>query len=205
MHSQDTQSESSEKPVLLPAIEHLGLPVFLFGVSFLLITALVTNVLAPDRFPVKIGDHVVRLIDLESEQQALLSRRADLQATSQSAVSNRSPILHRVQELQAGIPPVGVVLLALDDARQTFKTAALDPVSLTAIALTASGTQIVIAGSVRDAAGTTMKTLAAFVDRLRAIPEISSVSEPEYVQQNDVDGVPMSPFSITLSLRHAAS
>lgn len=196
-------SNISPADALGTAIEKLALPVFLFGVVFLFATIVLTILLTPDRFPVRIGDRSVRLIDLEEEQRKLLLEKAELQSTRVSESDSKAPVLRQLLLLRKHVLPVGTVLLAIDTARARFKTDTVDPISLPQITVGASGSTIAMTGEVRDMAGSTIKTLAAYVDRLRAIPSVASVSEPEYVALKDADGTNVSPFSIILTLVHA--
>ena len=213
MQPESTPKSHGDAPlrsVLLPAFERLGFPILLFGIVFFFVTLLVTLVLTPDRFPVRIGDRVVRLIDLEQEQKKLLVEKVDLEGKRDSSIDTRAPVLHQLGVLRSRIVPVGTVLLAIDDVRLRFKTARVDPISLPQISVSpsspssASGVTIKIGGEVRDGGGKTMQTLASFVDGLRAIPSVLSVSEPEYAEKTDPDGTTVSPFSISLTLIHAA-
>ncbi len=206
MKSTETvQDDSTPGRVLLAAIERLSLPAFLFGVVFLCTMMIVTFILTPDRFPVRIGDRVVRLIDLEAEQGKLLLEKADLQAKEIDIVGTKTPALYLLASVRPKIVPVGTVLLAIEHVRTRFKTETVDPISFPQISVGGSGTVIKVGGAVRDMGGSTMRTLASFVDQLRAIPMVESVSEPEYSERKDGDGTSISPFSLTIILQHASS
>ncbi|MSR67247.1 hypothetical protein EXS65_00245 [Candidatus Peribacteria bacterium] len=204
--SDPAHGDSTPSKVLLAAIERLSLPALLFGIVFFVTMIAVTIVLTPDRFPVRIGDRVVRLIDLEAEQEKLLLEKADLQAKHIDVVDAKTPALHLLGSLKPRNVSVGTVLLAIESVRTRFKTDSVDPISLPQISVSGSGTVIKIAGEVRDIGGSTMRTLASFVDQLRAIPLVSSVSEPEYVERKETDdSTTVSPFSMTIILHDASS
>lgn len=203
--SKEPQDDIRPMQVLLGVMERLGLPVFLFGFLFLILTTALTFVLTPDRFPVRIGDRVVRLIDLKDEQKKLLSEKANLTAKEIAVPDSRAPVLRQLALLKPRVTSVGTVLLAIDDVRLRFKTDTVDPVSLPQITVNGSGTVITLGGVVKDSGASTMRTLASFVDGLRSIPSVLSVSEPEYTEKKDTDGVSLSPFSIVITLPHAAS
>ncbi len=190
--------------MFLQTLERLGFSALIFGIVFFAATVAITLLLSPDRFPVRIGDRVVRLIDLEAEQKALLVEKVELEAGHDVSLDSRAPVLHQLSLLKPRITPVGTVLLAIDDVRVRFRTESVDPISLPRISVT-SGTVITLGGEVRDSNGSTMRTLASFVDGLRAIPSVLSVSEPEYSEKKDAAGIGISPFSITLTLPHADS
>lgn len=188
--------------ILLPAISRLGVPVFLFSVVFLVATIGLRVLLTPDRFPVRIGDHVVRLSALEAEQKALLEQHADLMNQHGVVTESRAPVLHQMQVLAARIPPIGRVMMGIDDVRAGFAAGGIDPISIVQITADGSGGTVTLHGEVKDAGDRSIQMLASFVDVLRAMPFPVSVSEPEYVRRTNADGTISSPFVITVSLTH---
>ncbi len=201
-HMSAPQKTVRPSEVLLPAMERLGIPVFLFGVVFLLAMFLLTLVVRPDRFPVRVGDKVLRLSDLAEEQRILLSQKVDLEVRADPLSAARAPVLRQVTDLRRSFSPVGRVLLSIDDVRAAFTTKESDPISLPSVSVSGSGSVIVLGGEVRGQGGS-MQILASFIDGLRAISVVESVTEPEYKEYHNTDGTVSSPFSITLTLRHA--
>lgn len=203
----DTHPPKASAPlqtgVLLPAIARLGFPLFVFSVMLLGATLGLRLLLTPDRFPVRIGDRVVRLADLEAEQEALLLRKADLLNRHTGITESRAPVLNQLRQLSRQIPPIGRVLPAIEDVRTSFAAGGTDPVSIAQITIDRSQARIVLTGDVKNAGDRSIQMLASFVDGLRAIP--LSVSEPEYVQRQNPDGTTSSPFLITVSLPHAVA
>ncbi len=197
-------SPNANSGTLLSAIGKLGLSVALFGGVFLASTVFVTLIVTPDRFPVHIGGTIVRLKDLEAEQKALLLAKANLQTRRSPVTGSKAPVLHQVQRIAETLAPVGQAMIAVDDVRASFKAGASDPISFPSVIVSGSGSKIFLGGQVRDTGGRSTQILAAFVDGLRSIPLVQSVSEPEYVQQNAAEGATVSPFSLTLTLKHAA-
>ena len=193
---------TSSASVLLPALADLGISVLLFGVVFLSATAALVVLATPDRFPVRIGDRVVRLSDLESEQKALLSRKVDLQSRRSPATETRAPVLHQLSLLRSRVLPVGPMLLKIEDVRRSYASGTTDPISLLETDVSGSGTIIRVTGEVKAPTGQSIRTLASFVDALRALPLVFSVSEPEYAEHPLSEDVVISPFSIMLSLAH---
>ncbi len=198
------QSSHAPASVLGPAIARLGIPVFLFSVVFLAATLVLRLLLTPDRFPVRIGDRVVRLSDLEQEQKLLMEQRADLTNRQGFVTESRAPVLHQMRLLAARIPPIGRVLMGAEEARSSFRAGGSDPVSFSQITADGSGATVTLVGDVKNAGDRSMQILASFVDGLRAMPLPVSVSEPEYVQRTHPDGTVSSPFTIHISLTHAA-
>lgn len=203
----DTHPPKASAPlqtgVLLPAIARLGLPLFVFSVMLLSATLGLRLLLTPDRFPVRIGDRVVRLADLEAEQEVLLLRKADLLNRHTGITESRAPVLNQLRQLSHQIPPIGRALLAIEDVRTSFAAGGIDPVSIAQITIDGSQAKIVLTGAVKNVGDRSTQMLALFVDGLRAIALPLSVSEPEYVQQQNPDGTTSSPFLITVSLPHA--
>ncbi len=203
----DTPPPSEPSPpasssVLLPAISRLGVPVFLFGVAFLIATSVLTSLVTPDRFPVRIGDTVVRLIDLEAEQKKLLQEKSALEMTSGLFEESRTPVLHQLGLLRSHIVPVGRLLLQIEESRVSFRSGDHDPIVLASLQISGSGSRILLGGEVRTPGDSSMQTLASFVDILRSLPHVASVREPEYTKHQETDGTTVSPFSITLLLDH---
>jgi hypothetical protein len=189
----------TDAAVLLPALSKLGVPVGIFGAAFFVIAVVITLLFSPDRFPVRAGDKTVRLYDLESEERALKSRKAELLETRQKILgSSEATILRQVEKLRADITPVGTVLLGIETVRASFKAAGNDPISIPQVNF--DGTHLTIGGEVRDSSGRSMQVLASFVDELRALGAVTSVSEPEYKTNTLPDGTTVSPFTITLTL-----
>lgn len=194
--------ETPVGPVLVPALSRLGFPVLLFGGVFLGLTVVLTVLVSPDRFPVRVGDRIVRLSELEAEEKALRVSEATLLKTRASLkTEEKAPVLHQVAKLKATLTPVGRSLLLVDQVRLSFKNASTDPISLPRIHVRTDGT-IVIGGEVRDLGGRSVQLLASFVDGLRDLPTVASVSEPEYLSAQEKDGTSVSPFTLTLTLNH---
>jgi hypothetical protein len=188
--------------VLLPALERLGLPLCIFGVVFLCATFFLTVLLTPDRFPVRIGERVIRVQDLESEEKFLASKQAKLlMLRAKLSEESRSSMLHDVEKLKADILPWGRALLSIDEVRRSFATAGSDPISLPVVEVRGAEGKILLGGEVRDASGRSIQLLASFVDGLRKDPLFQSVSEPEYQQVLEPNGTSVSSFSITLLLK----
>lgn len=191
-----------QESVLLPAMARLGVPVLVFGACFLLLVWAVTFLTSPDRFPVHTGDAIVRLQDLESRVQFLESQKATLEKTRQQLqMTEKAPVLMRVASLRRAIVPLGDVLLSIEEARSSLSHAPNALISLPRMEY-ADGT-LTLGGDVRDASGRSMQILAQFVDSLRMISAVASVSEPEYVTQPRAEGGSVSPFILTLTLRRA--
>lgn len=191
----------SPDPVLVSAIRRMGLPLFIFGSIFFLISVALQFIVSPDRFPVRMGDKTVPLIELEEEEKRLRSRQAELLETrARILASSNAPVLLRVERLREDILPVGAALLAVEDMRSSFGTGGADPIALARIDFAEE--KIVLGGDVRDTAGRSIQILASFVDGLRTIPFLSSVSEPEYRADPLDGGGTIAPFSLTLTLRH---
>ncbi len=55
-----------------------------------------------------------------------------------------------------------------------------------------------VTGDVRFVDVRSMTILSAFVDRLRAMPDVRSVTDPAYVRDDDPKTGPHSPFTVTL-------
>ncbi len=183
------------------AIDLLAVPLCVFGVVFLAAIIGMTRLLTPDRFPARIGDKVVLLGNLTQEEQSLQVREQNL-LTEQESLDGKvpTPVLNQLNALRAESKDAGSALVAVDDVRQSFALSGESPISVQRIWFNQTEKRLAIAGAVRDPSGRSMQILASFVDNLRSSGTFERVSEPEYVQQADIDGVSLSPFSISLFL-----
>ncbi len=189
--------------VILPALARLGVSVGIFGITFFIITLILTLLFSPDRFPVRVGEKTVRLHELEAEEKRLKILQADLLQERQKILADSdAPILRQVEKLRTLITPVGSVLLSIEDVRQSFRVGMGDPISLPYVKFDATANALVLSGEVRDASGRSMQILSSFVDELRALPACESVSEPEYLSELLPDGGTVSRFSLTLRFPH---
>lgn len=197
-----TVPDASMVPVLLPAMARLGVPVLVFGACFLILVWAVTFLTSPDRFPVHTGDAIVRLQDLESRVQLLKSQKATLEKTRQQLqTTEKAPVLTQVASLSQATVPLGDVLLSIEEARSSLSHAPNALITLPRMEY-ADGT-LTLGGDVRDASGRSMQILAEFVDSLRMVLAVVSVSEPEYVTRPRAEGGSISPFILILTLRRA--
>lgn len=195
-------SGNTETRILIPAIERLGIPVLIFGLVFSVLVGLVMLIATPDRFPVRIGDTVVRIVDLEREQERVLQETRALKDRQEKLRSDdRAPTLHQLRLLSKDVLPVGAALSAVEDVRRSFIVGSIDPIALPSIQYKDGAVNIT--GIVRDPGGRSVQLLASFIDALRRIHEIKSVSEPEYTSREKPDGGSESPFAITITLSDA--
>lgn len=185
--------------VLTTSISRLGLPLSIFGVSLLLLTLVLRLLLSPDRFPVRIGERVVRLSELTAEEARLRTKHAELLKTREALFDEKSvPILVRTEKLRTTALPIGPVLLRIDDIRRSFNSPGREPLSLPRLTFDSTSGILTLGGEMRDPGGRSIPLLASFVDALRKIPLLSSVSEPEYTQKTTAEGLTYTPFTLQL-------
>jgi len=198
----NTGSDAAVSRPFSAAVRDLGLPVFLFGVVFLLLTLGVTAVLSPDRFPVRTAGSVVRLSELTGEHSRLTAEKQTLEEERDTLLQSQddAPVLQLVRERRDAMIPVGSVLLGVEAARASFVVRDIDPITLPVVSYDGSTHVLTLGGTVRDPAGGSSHLLSMFVDQLRALPFVTSVSEPEYIQRENPDGIPETPFTLTLRL-----
>ena len=199
----DNVASLASDPVLIPAISRLGVPVGIFGVTFLLIALMLTLLFSPDRFPVRVGDKTVRLYELEDEERSLKMQQVHLLEARQKILADTdAPVLQQVAKLRSLMLPVGSAMLSIEEVRRSFRVGTSDPIALPGVSFDASSYALVLDGQVRDTGGRSMQILASFVDELRDIPVFDSVSEPEYSSDPLADGGTLSHFTITLRFHH---
>ncbi len=193
------------QPVLLPAFARLGIPMLVFGCVFLLSMTVMRVLLTPDRFPVRIGEKVVRFRELSDERQALTDKeRALLAQQSELEAQTPSPVVAQVLSIMKDRPAIGSALMQIENARANFSLGSVEPVHIFSTSVKASGGTIILIGEARDVGDRSMQILAAFVDALRKAGSFSAVSEPEYVQSRHADGGTFSPFTISLTIVHGS-
>lgn len=194
-----------EKGVLVPALAKLGMPVLIFGGTFLVIAVALSHLVSPDRFPVRVGDKVVRLVDLESEERALKAAQAELLADRQELLKDAdTTVLHRVATLKSSMVSIGSVMMAVDDVRRSFRIGSNDPIAIPSVSFDGTAGTLTLGGTVHDMGGRSIQVLASFVDGLRKVSLIKSVSEPEYTSVTADDGSTTSPFTLTITLNDAS-
>ncbi|MEQ1849598.1 MAG: hypothetical protein ABL890_03345 [Candidatus Peribacteraceae bacterium] len=192
------------KAGFLPVLERLGLPTFLFGIVFLLLTTGVTFLLTPDRFPVHVGGKVIRLADLAAEEQRLQDELDQLNQNREELVKSQdnAPILSQVYARRAEMLPIGTTLLSVESLRSSFRTTTIDPIAIPGVTFDSVTRSLVLRGRVTDPTGGSNHILASFVDGLRTLTTVSTVSEPEYIQEQTPEGM-STPFTITIRFADA--
>lgn len=194
-----------EEPVLLPAVSKLGVPVAIFGAVFLVLAFTLTVIVSPDRFPVRVGDKIVRVSELQAEETELKRKQGDLVSIREKLLATAdAPILRQVQSLRAEFTDPGSVLLEVERVRKSFAVGGNDPISLPRVEFDAERSMILLGGTATDSGNRSIQILAAFVDGLRRIAGIERVAEPEYAETQTPDGGTTAPFAITLTLQHGS-
>lgn len=209
--SSSASASASEPEVLLPAVARLGVPVLLFGTVFLLLSFALTFLVSPDRFPVRMGDKVVRLSDLQTEEYSLKTRQAELlDERAKNLKDADAPVLTQVTKLRSEFDAVGPLLLEVEKTRKSFAVGDNDPIRMPKVEYDAPTHRLTLGGDVTDPSGRSVSILSSFVDALRKLPMLqtdsgrTAVSDPsEYVQSSASGGGTVSPFSIVITLPHA--
>ena len=186
------------------AVHRFYLSLFIFGACFFVLALVLTKLVSPDRFPVRVGDSIVRLKDLESEsarltekEQQLMSVRAGLSA------EDKAPILTKAKMLQMNFENVGEALLFVEETRKSFTSNTQDPISFPDVEFSSISGAITLIGEVGDKDGRSVQLLASFIDQLRSSPLFERVSEPEYISRPTAEGGTATPFTLTLTLAGA--
>ncbi len=191
----------SSRPSLLQALENLAVPLSVFGGVFLIGMIGLSVLFSPGRFPVRLGERMVRFRDLQTEEQLLIARQQELLKERARVLSlTPAPTLAHIASLRAERPPVLPALVALETARREMMTAGRENIVIHGTFYDASDGRLRVEGDAFDADGGSIRMLALFVDTLRASSSFASVSEPEYREVRDGSGVVSSPFVLTLRL-----
>jgi hypothetical protein len=191
------QSQSA----LSAAVIRMAVPVLVFGTVFFVAMLGLQYLASPDRFPVRVGDKVIKLQDLSNEEATLREReQVLLQERAKMDADMPTPVLHQVATLRSDDVAIVRALNAVEQARAGFAMSGDNPVRVSRVWFSRGERRLAIAGQVADPAGRSVHLLASFVDALRSSKSFASVSEPEYTQQTQSDGIVTSPFSLSLSL-----
>lgn len=189
--------------VLRPALERLGMPMLLFGATFLILVIGSAFLVTPERFPVRTGGTVIRIGDLTTERdQLLLEQGSLLQKRREISLWTLTPVLHALKEASTQRTHLGSALLAIKDVQEEWGKEH-DAQSLTLSFDRYDQGVLEIQGAITHAHEDTMQSLASLVDMLRVLPDIRSVTEPEYIMETLKDGSKRTPFSLRITLAHA--
>lgn len=185
----------------------LALPVMIFGATYAVAMVAVAALTSPERFPVRLGqDNIVRLGDLEQEQEKLLKRQAELMKARDEIESQvPTPVLHQVRSISANQSPVGSALSGIHDIIDSFTIGKFAGIDLSHVSFSSETNVVTIAGEARDSRDRAVQVLASFVDSLRSSGYFAAVSEPEYAAHTGDNGLNVTPFTITLQLHSKAN
>lgn len=198
-------ASTGQEKLVLCALARLGVPVLIFGVVFFLLSFALTYLVSPDRFPVRVGDRIVRLADLEKEEADLQQKKISLLATREKLLQDSdAPVLTQVAKLRTEGDEVGLLLLDINAVRKTFITGDVDPIRIPHVDYDGEAHVLTLGGDVIDPAGRSVSILSRFVDALREIPSLHStekqtVSDPaEYAQRDLPEGGTISSFALQI-------
>ncbi len=184
-------------PAYAQALKDLSLPLALFGAALFCGMSLVALLIMPDRFPVHMGDSVVRVGDLTQEEQSLTTKQASLLEQRDKLLALApTPVLRRVIALrdQSTVSRLARAMNAINAVQGESSV-----IDLTSV--TFDGSAITMTGTVSDPQGQSIQLLARMTDALRRNSVFARVSEPEYQSIAQADGSTQSPFTIILTLQ----
>lgn len=186
---------------LLAAFEDLWVPLAIFGAVFLCGMVTLSVLFSPGRFPVRLGDRMVRFRDLSAEEQLLVGRQQELLKERARVLSlTPAPMLAELSQTRSDVSASFAAITAIEAARRELATSGIDHVLIETMSFDEAARSIRIAGVASDSDGSSVQILALFVDKLRASPLFSFVREPEYREVRDGNGAVTSPFVITLTI-----
>ncbi len=203
LHADDAVADVAVLPTvrsqLLAAMHRLGLSFSLFGSAFMLLMIGLQFLVTPDRFPVRIGQKVVRLSQLLSERASIQTVQAQLLSKREVAeASVPIPITQKVRDLKKAALPIGRTVASVERVVEHIRQSST---SIHIESLAYDGKGLMLSGTIRDADARSIQVLASFVDALRLRSEIAAVSEPEYQQTASPDGGSTSSFVLHLTIR----
>lgn len=200
-------ANSAGQHILLPAVARIGVSMLIFGTLFLILSFGLTYLVSPDRFPVHVGDSIVRLSALQQEELALQKRHAALLDERAALLQNSdAPVLIQVAALRTSIDDIGALLLEVDGVRRIFQTDSSDPISIPEVTYDGDTHVLTLGGTVTDPSGRSVSILSRFVDALRDIPRLQSTEKqrvsdpPSYTQEALPNSGSVSTFVLRITL-----
>lgn len=168
-----------------------------FGCTALLLTFVVVVLTRPGRYPVTLGDSLLRLkeidravTELRTEEQRLIAASDELRRRTPT------PTVQQLDTFSASRPDVGTFLRDL--VRSMHTSHGVD-ITLTSILLQDKAT-VELHGEIH-AGEKSLRVTADFIDALRSSPAILHVTEPEYILSTAKDGSSFAPLTLLLTLR----
>lgn len=173
----------------------LGAPACIFSGTLFALVLLLSIIMAPERFPIHLQGNVVQIKELKTEVRRLKTLEASLREQRLHMKSDDASVLSSaLATAKASILPVGRIFMEVERTRAMFG----DAIALPHVVWTGNIKTLVIGGVLKDPNGRSIQLLAAFVDGLRAIEGVVSVSEPEYTTSREPSGVSTTPFQLTI-------
>jgi hypothetical protein len=192
----------------------LAAPFFLFSVVLASLLFLSQSFLLPLFTKVEIGGEAISLSEVRAKQTAL-AKELDQKETQRSnlLISVHDELYTALKNRKRGgadfLTLRTDLLRVLKDApggdsgggSATGAAAGGGEIFLSKISYDAANETLWLSGDVRGVGPRSMTVLATFVEELRALPSIESVTTPAFVRIDDPASGPHSPFDITLALR----
>ena len=195
-----TSSAAADQQQEYSFVVRWAVSILFFGCTALLLTFVVVVITRPGRYPVTLGDSLLRLKEIDS---AVTELRAEEQrlivASDELRRRTPTPTVKQLDTFSASRTDVGTFLRDL--VRSMHTSHGVDIV-LTSLLLRDRAT-VELHGEVH-AGGKSLRVTADFIDALRSSPAALHVMEPEYVLSTAKDGSLFSPLTLLLTLRTRA-
>lgn len=180
----------------------IAVPLFLFGGTLLLFLLLSYWLLLPRFTSVEADGRQLSRSDLALFVRDLQAKIADAEMKRSALVTPGREGLHAemVRRKTAAVSP----LRARSDIASTAARMVLqipDAVHVSALHFSPLAGSLALSGTVRSVGPRSMTVLAQFVDSLRSLPWVSSVTLPRFSREEDPQHGVFSPFAFQLTVR----
>ena len=170
--------------------------ILFFGCTALILTLVVVVLTRPGRYPVTLGDSLLRLKEIDSAVTELRSEEQRLIAASDELRRRTpTPTVKQLDTFSVSRADVGTFLRDL--VRSMHTSHGVDVV-LTSIVQDSKTVEL--HGEIH-AGEKSLRVTADFIDALRLSPAVLHVTEPEYILATAKDGSYFAPLTLLLTLR----
>lgn len=194
------QTPSPQQPPSLPLVHRAAVPVALFAVAFLAFLTLSERFALPALLTMRLPDAVLTPADVLPKKQRLAADIAALEARRDEQMTH-GDVLHTY--VRSAAAEAAELERLFDSALRVTREQSTDgvTVSLSRVALHAQARTLRLEGELVGSAPGTMTALAAYVDRLNDLEQVTSVDASPFTRVVRDDGTFVSPFSLVLHAR----
>lgn len=194
-------TEPGTEKVASTILQRIAVPTFSF--SFVLFVALLTSqyFILPTLTTFRVGEVDVTVDEAIAYERQLRAELVSLEDKRQELVlPHIDPTLDDLMRLKRATPSIVAVQSMVESAMRVAADASDASVTVDAVLLDAPSRTVTVRGAVIDPRPSSMATLAAAVDAVRALPTVTDVVPPVLTREHVAEGY-RSPFRFTFVLQ----